>query len=64
MTGEIQATFEQAGCSGTLYVQSLDDGADIGRAADELVIPASVVKVQIALQPEHWRQDLRPGRRL
>jgi hypothetical protein len=45
MTGEIQAAFEQAGCSGTLYVQSLADGADIGLAADELVISASVVKV-------------------
>jgi beta-lactamase class A len=57
MTGEIQATFEQAGCSGTLYVQSLDDGADIGLAADEPVIPASVVKVQIALEVESWFAD-------
>lgn len=57
MTSEIQATFEQAGCSGTLYVQSLDDGAYIGLAADELVIPASVVKVQIALEVESWFAD-------
>jgi hypothetical protein len=53
-TGDIQAVFERAGCTGTLYVQSLGDGADIGLAADELVTPASVVKVQIA-----WKQ--RPG---
>jgi beta-lactamase class A len=52
MTSEIQAAFEQAGCSGTLYVQSLGDGADIGLAADEPVIPASVVKVQIALEAQ------------
>jgi beta-lactamase class A len=57
MTGEIQAAFEQAGCSGTLYAQSLDDDADIGLAADELVIPASVVKVQIALEVESWFAD-------
>ena len=57
MTGELQATFEQAGCSGTLYVQSFDGGTDIGLAADELVIPASVVKVQIALEVESWFAD-------
>lgn len=54
---DIQATFDRAGCSGTLYVQSLDDGAGIGLAADELMIPASVVKVQIALEVETWFAD-------
>lgn len=57
MTSDIQATFEQAGCAGTLYVQSLDEDADIGLAADELVIPASVVKVQIVLEVETWFAD-------
>jgi len=54
MTSDIQTTFERAGCAGTLYVQSLDDDADIGLAADEPVTPASVVKVQIALEVETW----------
>jgi beta-lactamase class A len=54
---DIRATFEQAGCAGTLYVQSLDDDADVGLAADEPVIPASVVKVQIALEAQTWFAD-------
>jgi beta-lactamase class A len=57
MISDIRATFEQAGCAGTLYVQSLDDDADVGLAADEPVIPASVVKVQIALEAQTWFAD-------
>jgi beta-lactamase class A len=59
MTGEIQTVFERAGCQGTLYVQSLGDDADIGLAADEPVTPASVIKVQIALEAETWFADSR-----
>jgi beta-lactamase class A len=54
---EIRAIFEQAGCQGTLCVRSLDDDAEFGLRADELVIPASVVKVQIALEAETWFTD-------
>src|SRR5260370_28049522 len=54
MTNEIRAVFEQAGCEGTLCVQSLDDDAELGLCADEPVVPASVVKVQIALEAETW----------
>ena len=59
MTDGIRAVFRQAGCAGTLYVQSLDGDADIGLAADEPVTPASVVKVQIALEVETWFADRR-----
>ena len=54
MTDGIQAVFEHAGCAGTLCVQPLDGDATIELAADELVSPASVVKVQIALEVETW----------
>ena len=57
MISDIRATFEQAQCAGTLYVQSLDDDADIGLSANEPVIQASVVKVQIALEVETWFAD-------
>lgn len=57
MTGDIRAVFEQAGCAGTLYVQSLGEDADVGLAGDEPVTPASVVKVQIALEAETWFAD-------
>ena len=62
ITSEIQATLEQAGCAGTLYVQSLDQEADIGLGADEPVTPGSVVKVQIALETETWFADGRLDR--
>jgi beta-lactamase class A len=54
MTSSIRTVFEHAGCSGTLCVQPLDDDATIELAADELVSPASVFKVQIALEVETW----------
>jgi beta-lactamase class A len=54
MTDEIRAVFDQAGCEGVLCVQSLDGGAEVGLRADEPVVPASVVKVQIALEAEIW----------
>ena len=57
MTDGIGAVFEQAGCEGALCVQSLDDETDFGLRADEPVVPASVVKVQVALEVETWFAD-------
>lgn len=54
MTDDIRAVFDHAGCEGTLCVRSLDDDAEVGLRADEPVVPASVVKVQIALEAETW----------
>lgn len=54
MTDGIQTVFEHAGCAGTLCVQPLGEDATIELAADKLVSPASVVKVQIALEVETW----------
>ncbi|MFF2011521.1 serine hydrolase [Streptomyces sp. NPDC058195] len=54
MTDGIGAVFEQAGCEGALCVQSLHDAAEFGLRADEPVVPASVVKVQVALEAETW----------
>jgi beta-lactamase class A len=52
MTDEIGALFEQAGCQGSLCVQSLDSEAEFALRADERVVPASVFKVQVALEVE------------
>lgn len=52
MTEDIGTLFEQAGCTGTLCVRSLDDGAEVVLRADEPVVPSSVVKVQVALEAE------------
>lgn len=57
MTDGIGAVFEQAGCEGALCVQSLDDETEFGLRADEPVVPASVVKVQVALEAETWFAD-------
>jgi beta-lactamase class A len=54
---DIAEIFEQAGCEGALCVQSLDDAAEFALRADERVVPASVVKVQIALEAESWFAD-------
>nr|WP_272923983.1 serine hydrolase [Streptomyces sp. SID3343] len=40
-----------------MCVRSLDSGAEFALRADESVIPASVVKVQIALEAETWFAD-------
>ncbi len=53
----VQSIFDRAGCEGALLVRSLDDGAEFGLAADELVVPASVVKVLVALEAETWFAD-------
>ncbi|MER5637040.1 serine hydrolase [Kitasatospora sp. NPDC002227] len=54
MTNAIQEVFEQAGCTGSLCVRSLDDDAEVVLGADELVTPASTFKVMIALEAETW----------
>lgn len=51
---DIDAIFQQAGCEGALCVQSLNDGTWFGLRAEEPVVPASVFKVQIALEAETW----------
>ncbi len=57
MTDDIEALFEQAGCQGALCVQSLDGEAEFALLADEPVVPASVFKVQVALEAETWFAD-------
>ncbi|WP_406528595.1 serine hydrolase [Streptomyces sp. I8-5] len=57
MTDGIGAVFEQAGCKGASCVQSLDDETEFGLRADEPVVPASVVKVQVAPEVETWFAD-------
>ncbi|MFK0167239.1 serine hydrolase [Streptomyces sp. NPDC090306] len=48
----IAVILQQAGCTGTLCVRSLDDGAEVAFRADEPAVSASVVKVQVALEVE------------
>ncbi len=54
MTSDIEAIFEQVNCAGTLCVQRLDGTAEVTLRAGQLMTPASVVKVQIALEAETW----------
>ncbi|MFJ9708827.1 serine hydrolase [Streptomyces sp. NPDC101234] len=49
---EIQEIFERSGCEGAMLVRSAADGAEFGLRADELVVPASVIKVLVALEAE------------
>jgi len=49
---DVAAAFARAGCEGTLCARSLETGAEVAFRADEPVVPASVVKVQIALEAE------------
>jgi beta-lactamase class A len=55
--GDIRAIFERAGCEGALCVQQLDGEAEFALRGDEPVTPASVAKVQIALEAETWFAD-------
>jgi beta-lactamase class A len=59
MMDGIRAVFEAAGCEGAVCVLSLDGDGDgeVGLRADEPVVPASVVKVPIALEAETWFAD-------
>jgi hypothetical protein len=52
MTDDREAIFERAGCERALCVGVLDDGAEVVLRAAEPVVPASAVKVQIALEAE------------
>ncbi|OIK27864.1 serine hydrolase [Streptomyces malaysiense] len=51
---EARAIFERAGCTGSLLVRPLDGSAEFSVDADQLVVPASVVKVLVALAAETW----------
>ncbi|TXJ76103.1 serine hydrolase [Streptomyces lavendulae] len=51
---QVRAIFERAGCMGTLLVQPLDEEREFGLGADQLVVPASVMKVLVALAAETW----------
>lgn len=72
MNDELRAVFQEAGCTGWLCVRSLgDDGdgndsseesgdggaAEVALGADEPMVPASVVKVLVALEAETWFAD-------
>jgi beta-lactamase class A len=57
MMDEIGTLFEQTGCEAALCVQSLDEEAEFAMRADERVVPASVFKVQVALEAETWFAD-------
>ncbi|MGW7545949.1 serine hydrolase [Streptomyces sp. NPDC054770] len=63
---EVQAVFARAGCTGALLVRSLDGAGEFGLHADQLVVPASVIKVLVALEAETWFADgrLDPGERV
>ncbi|MGW3267872.1 serine hydrolase [Streptomyces sp. NPDC001056] len=51
---EVRAVFVRAGCTGALLVQPLYEDKEFGLNADQLVVPASVVKVLVALEAETW----------
>ena len=50
-------TFERAGCRGFLHATSLDGAHEVGLDADAVVVPASVIKVLVALEAETWLAD-------
>ncbi|MFG2695862.1 serine hydrolase [Kitasatospora sp. NPDC048407] len=52
MTHDIREIFEQAGCEGALCVRPVVGDGEIALNADQPVVPASVFKVQIALEAE------------
>ena len=52
MAEDAETIFQRAGCTGTLCVASLDSADEVVLQADQPVIPASVIKVQIALEAE------------
>jgi beta-lactamase class A len=56
--------FAAAGCTGTVHATTPDGTHEVGWPADEPVVPASVVKVLIALEAETQLADgrLHPGR--
>ena len=53
-TKDVEAIFRRAGCGGALHVAALDGRGGFGVRATEAVVPASVVKVQVALEAETW----------
>jgi beta-lactamase class A len=49
---DLAAVFAAAGCTGTVCVRALADGREVTLRPDEPVVPASVMKVQVALEAE------------
>ncbi|MFJ1758188.1 serine hydrolase [Kitasatospora sp. NPDC088134] len=69
MTNEFHEIFESAGCEGALCVRALDGaerGAEVAVRAEAAMAPASVLKVQVALEVESAFADgrLDPRERL
>ena len=58
--------FAAAGCRGSVHATTLDGQAEVGLDADEVVVPASVIKVLVALAAETQMADgrLDPARRV
>ncbi|MGW4378760.1 serine hydrolase [Kitasatospora sp. NPDC004531] len=52
MTGELREIFERAGCEGALCVREVGGEGEVALDADRAVVPASVFKVQVALEAE------------
>jgi beta-lactamase class A len=46
----VAGVFAQAGCQGWLHAATLDGSAEIGVGADDLVTPASTIKVLVAIE--------------
>jgi beta-lactamase class A len=53
----VEEIFRRAGCQGFLCVQALEGDGNLGLRAAEAVAPASVMKVQVALEAETWFAD-------
>jgi beta-lactamase class A len=49
--------FAAAGCRGSVHATTLDGGLEVGLDADEVVAPASVIKVLVALAAETQMAD-------
>lgn len=62
----LRQTFERAGCRGLLHATSLDGTHEVGLDADAAVVPASVIKVLVALEAETRLTDgrLDPAKRV
>lgn len=50
LTGTLTGVFDRAGCLGWVHATTLDGSREVALGADDLVTPASVVKVLIALE--------------
>lgn len=48
----LREIFENAGCTGWLYAEPVNGAGEVVHGADEIVVPASVMKIQVALEVE------------